>query len=322
MGGWPTAKNKVNASNSSRLGNPTARLECLQINVQHPNLATDNLRKILEEHTDIICIQEPYNIGNKIGLPQHCIVLTAGEGSKGTAIIINNRHTDAILITHLSDEDATVMEVRVGRDTFVVASTYFDIKRPIDYDLQKMQAVMTRAKGMEIVFAMDSNARSTSWHYLLTNKRGRAMEEFIISKRLHIANEESCYTTFQTCRGASNIDLTVINNTAINYLQEWVVYDGESRSDHNIIKYTLGNDAVEAAEKSNTDTRCIVTSKNMETFQEAVIQRMKQIALEMGMEGKGEDELDEILCQRATATPNIEMAVDELQTVLDYACRS
>ena len=143
------------------------------------------------------------------------------------------------------------------------------------------------------------------------------MEEFIISKRLHIANEESCYTTFQTCRGASNIDLMVTNNTAINYLQEWVVYDGESCSDHNIIKYTLGNDAAEAAEQNNTDTRYIVTPKSMATFQEAVIQRMRQIALEMGMEGKGEDELDEILCQRATATPNIEAAVDELQTILD-----
>jgi hypothetical protein len=59
----------------------------------------------------------------------------------------------------------------------------------------------------------------------------------------------------------------------------------------------------------------------MDTFQETVIQRMKKIALEMGMAGKGEDELDEILCQRETATPNIDVAVDELQTVLDYACR-
>jgi len=116
------------------------------------------------------------------------------------------------------------------------------------------------------------------------------MEEFLTSKRLHFANEESCYTTFQTCRGASNIDLTVTNNTAINYLQEWDIYDGESCSDHNIVKYTLGIDAAEAAEKNNPDTRYFVTQENMATFQEAVIQRMGQIALEKGMEGKGEDE--------------------------------
>jgi hypothetical protein len=79
---------------------------------------------------------------------------------------------------------------------------------------------MTHAKGTGIVFAIDRNARSTSWHDVLTNKRVKAMEEFLISKHLHIANEESHYTTFQTCRGASNIDLTVFNNTAINYLQD------------------------------------------------------------------------------------------------------
>jgi hypothetical protein len=133
MGGWPTGKNKVNSPNRSRLGDPTTRLECLQINLQLSKLATDNLRKIMEEEgTDVICIQEPYNIGHKIGgLPRHCTVLTSGEGRKRTAVIINNRHTDAIRITQLSDEVATVMEVRVGSDTFVVASMYFDIKRQI-----------------------------------------------------------------------------------------------------------------------------------------------------------------------------------------------
>jgi len=119
-----------------------------------------------EEDTDIICIQEPYNIGNKIGgLPRHCKVLTAREGRKRSAIVINNRHIDAIFITQLSDEDATVKEVRVGSDTFVVASMYFDTKRPIDYDLQKLQAVMTHAKGMGIssrLTAMQGPHRGTT----------------------------------------------------------------------------------------------------------------------------------------------------------------
>jgi hypothetical protein len=201
-----------------------------------------------EEDTDVICIQEPYNIGNKIGgLPCSRTILTSGEGKKRAAIVINNKHIAAILITQLSDEDATVMETRLGSATLVIASMYFDIKRSTDEDLKKIQAVMIHAKGTGIVFAIDSNARSTSWHDILTNKRGKAMEEFLISKHLHIANEESRYSTFQTGRGASNIDLTVFNNTAINYLQDWAVDDRESCSDHNIIQYALGNEAFQAA---------------------------------------------------------------------------
>jgi hypothetical protein len=55
----------------------------MQINLQHAKTATDNLLKIMDEETDIICIQEPYIIGNKIiGIPRSLTVLAAGEGKK------------------------------------------------------------------------------------------------------------------------------------------------------------------------------------------------------------------------------------------------
>jgi hypothetical protein len=137
MDGWPTAKNKVNAKHRDRTGAFTTRLKCMQINLQHSRLATDNLLKIMED-TDIICIQQPYNIGNKIGgLPCSRTVLTAGEGKKRAAIVINIKHIDAILITQLPDEYATVMETREGKVSFVIASMYFDIKHSIDEDLKK-----------------------------------------------------------------------------------------------------------------------------------------------------------------------------------------
>jgi len=65
-----------------------------------------------------------------------------------------------------------------------------------------------------------------------------------------------------------------------------------------------------------------MTQKNSVKFQERVIQAMEQIARETGTEVKGEDTLDETLCQRVTKAPNIEAAVDELQAVLDQACRT
>jgi hypothetical protein len=101
--GWPTAKNKVNAKHRNRMGAFTTRLKCLQINLQHSRLVTDNLLKIIEEEdADIVRIQEPYNgrrrrrhsmhtraIG---GLLRSCTVLTSGEGKKRAAIVINNKH--------------------------------------------------------------------------------------------------------------------------------------------------------------------------------------------------------------------------------------
>jgi hypothetical protein len=119
------------------------------------------------------------------------------------------------------------METRVGSATLVMVSMYFDIERPIEADLIKMQEIITYAKEKGIIFAIDSNARSTTWYDTLTNKRGKTMEEFITSRHLHIANEESHNTTFQTCRGASNIDLTVINNTALKIIQDGNIGSGK-----------------------------------------------------------------------------------------------
>ena len=44
------------------------------------------------------------------------------------------------------------MELKLGRVTLIVAGTYFDIKRPIEADLKKMQAVINHAKGIATIF--------------------------------------------------------------------------------------------------------------------------------------------------------------------------
>ena len=107
----------------------------------------------------------------------------------------------------------------MGSVAFVIVNMYFDIKRSVDECLEKMQAVLVHVSGTGTVFAIESNARSKTWHDVLTNKRCKKLEGFLIGNHLHIANEESCNTTFQTSRVASNIYLTIFNNSANKYLQ-------------------------------------------------------------------------------------------------------
>jgi len=173
MDGWTMANDT--AKQMKRTGKINARLKCLQINIQHSRLAKDNLLKITqEEGIDILGIQEPYTIGNKLaGLSKSLTVYTSGTRRKRAAIVINCKQIDTIKITQLSDEDTVVLETKVGNATLLIASMYFDVNRPIDYDLQKMQAIIMHANGVGIVFAVDSNARSTSLHDVLTNKRGK-----------------------------------------------------------------------------------------------------------------------------------------------------
>jgi hypothetical protein len=231
-------------------------------------------------------------------MPRSRTVLAAGEGKKPTTVVINKKYIDAILITQLSHEDATIMEARVGSVTFVIASMYFDITRPIEEDLKKNASSTDTRKRTGTIFTIDSNARSTTWHDVLTNKRGKKLEEFLIGNHLYIANEESCNTTFQTPHGASNIDLTIFNNTAIKYLLDWTIYDRESCSDH-IIQYTLGDEAFQAAESNNSGKRYTVTQENMGKFQAKVIQTLEQIAKETGTENNGVDKLEKNLVPKS-----------------------
>jgi hypothetical protein len=97
-------------------------------------------------------------------------------------------------------------------------------------------------------------------------KGGKILEEFIISKNLHFMNEESEQTTFQNRRGSSNIDLTIVNNQLPNVLKNWEISEEENCSDHNIIKFDLGQDTYHDTEYSYNGHRYVVTDGNLKKF--------------------------------------------------------
>jgi hypothetical protein len=110
---------------------------------------------------------------------------------------------DATLITQLSDEDIITLEITSGDTTIILASMYFDRQKPLEHDLTKVDAILQHAKRVGAIIAMGSNARS-SWHDKTTNNRGKYLEDYIISKQLHIMNEPSANTTFESRIGKSN----------------------------------------------------------------------------------------------------------------------
>jgi hypothetical protein len=214
------------------------------------------------------------------------------------------------------------LEIKVDNTRIIIPSLYFDINRPLDTDMQKIEATLVHAKGAGVIIAMDSNSRSTTWHDVITNRRGKILEEFLMSKQLHIINEESCYTTFQSSRGASNIDLTVTNNQALDIVQEWVISDQESCSDHSILKYVLGNGTSQWTGVNTEGVRYKVTKKDNEKFQVNLLQLMKQRFCGSNSVVGETEELDETLRLRVAKAPNMETIVEELHDVLASACSS
>jgi hypothetical protein len=93
------------------------------------------------------------------------------------------------------------------------------------------------------------------------------VEEFLMSKQLHIMNEDSESTTFRSSRSTSNIDITVINNQLLSTFAEWEISDQESCSDHSIIRYALGHSPAQKSEFDTRDVRYKVTKDGIVKFQ-------------------------------------------------------
>ena len=80
---------------------------------------------------------------------------------------------DVLLVSQLSEEDIVAVEITQGNLKFIAFSIYLDVDNEISTDLNKPENILRFAKGRGLLVAMDSNARSKTWHDVLTNRRGR-----------------------------------------------------------------------------------------------------------------------------------------------------
>jgi endonuclease/exonuclease/phosphatase family metal-dependent hydrolase len=251
-----------------------------------------------EETADILCIQEPYIIQNKVvGIPSKFRTYTTAETQSRAAIVVTNKHIDILLLKQHSDADAVVAEITVDGVKLILASMYFDIGWQIEEDLSKIEAVLQHASGAGVLLAIDSNARSASWHDSTTNARGRTLDEYITSNQLYILNEESLNTTFRSRRGVSNIDLMIITSQLLRTVAQWEISDKESSSDHNIIKYVIGQGDFNRQSIVVQDERYLVKKEYYAKFQENPTQLAKT---KLGRLHNAEttEDLDNILCAR------------------------
>jgi hypothetical protein len=175
-----------------------------------------------------------------VGIEEKYRIFTAGKGKHRAAIVIPNNAIDAILITQISDGDTVFIEVIHENMKFFAASMYFDTEDQIENNFKKLDALIQFAKGGRTLISADSNSRSTTWHDTLTNTRGKKLEEYLASKKLHIVNEESEMSTFHSSRRSSYIDLTITNNSLIKAVNKWEISAEESCSDHNFFKFNIG----------------------------------------------------------------------------------
>jgi hypothetical protein len=191
-----------------------------------------------EAHMDIALLQEPYVYQNQVtGISRKYRIFSGGQGKKRAAIVVTNKSLDALLIHQMLEEGIVVLEITHGNQNFIAVSIYLDIGKDITEDFNKIKNILQFAKEKGLLVAIDSNARLKMWHDIITNKRGRLLEEFVIENRLHIISEDSRLTTFESNRGNCNVDFTLADNKVVSLVKECQCNEQESFSDHRIITF-------------------------------------------------------------------------------------
>jgi hypothetical protein len=131
-------------------------------------------------------------------------------------------------------------------------------------------------------------------------------------------NEESERTTFNSSRGASNIDITAVSNQLLAELSGWKISEEERFSDHPIIQYSVGHRDYCRNELNFYGTTYIVKEENYINFDEHLAH---MAASRFGVAWAGDkDALDTALSSRVTENTDVEDSTNKLYDVLEEAC--
>jgi hypothetical protein len=100
---------------------------------------------------------------------------------------------------------------------------------------------------------------------------------------------------------------------------EWDIYDQDSCSDHNIIRFVMGEGKGSMPENHFQDVRYIVQKGNIEKYQANLIRLAGEKICNKNKQ-KESEELDKILSTRAYLENDVEKLIEEFYEVLMGAC--
>jgi hypothetical protein len=105
-------------------------------------------------------------------------------------------------------------------------------------DLDSIQHIIHSINNSYII-SIDSNAHSEVWFDRRNDERGDHLLNFISQNNMVLLNNNESEPTFDSDRGHSSIDLTLISFNLINSATDWQILDESSLSDHKYITFNL-----------------------------------------------------------------------------------
>jgi D-hexose-6-phosphate mutarotase len=167
---------------------------------------------------------------------------------------------------------------------------------------------------------MDSNSRSTTWHDVLTNSRGKLLDEFFVSNQLHVIKEDGPRTTFQSSKGSSNIDLTIVNKQMLAKIKDWEISEEESCSEHNIIKFNLNTANDKAQLHDVQGIRYIIKEHQHIEFQSKLLQSISK-NFQIENDERNIEDMDKKLNSLLLTQHDIDTFLEKFDKTIQETCK-
>jgi len=196
---------------------------------------------------------------------------------------------------------------------------YFGYNEPIDNNIKTVERLLKFTKRKKLLLAIDSNSRSTTWHDIKTNPRGKLLEEFLAYNQLHILNEDSERKIFQSCRWSSKIDLTIANNHMLAAIKDWKILEEENCWDQNIIEYNLTFNPDKEHKCNSQGPRFIMKEDQHADFQQNFRRELLK-NFETDNNGGNISEIDERLAEKLTSQEDVGLFVDRIENIIRTTC--
>ncbi|XP_023243141.1 uncharacterized protein LOC111641236 [Centruroides sculpturatus] len=267
-----TNTNSQQAGNEARCNlNQLSTIKLLQLNAQKSKAACSLLIKTASDiESDIITIQEPYTIDNKIVRFGKWQVLTGQTKNRPKCgIIVCNPNLDIALIPQLCTERICVAIMQQSRPIYII-SAYFS---PDDNDegcVNELTKAIKKINSNHIIISGDLNAKSAIWYHKHEDRRGRLVADLMDGHDL-VSTNMTTHPTFHTLHAEGWTDVCIVSNDLSQRITNCETLLIPSASDHRYIATHISDIATPLNSNSY-----LVKRTNWELFRELFGQQWRK----------------------------------------------
>ena len=138
---------------------------------------------------------------------------------------------------------------------------------------------------------------------------------------MHIVKEDSPRRTFQSSRGKSNVDFTIVNNQMLADVTGWDTAEEESASDHNILTFSINLEADKFNEGNPAEIKYTIKARQHKEFYKNLLHSISK-NFQAENAGRSTEDFDEKLYTILTRHNNIRLFIAKIDDTVQETCRT